>query len=78
MIRASEANKQTTKNIEDKLTTEIKDIEQRIISQINEGSYTLSLSGYLSSTTKQCLEQLGYRVETGSQYNEPYYTISWK
>lgn len=77
MIFAHEANKKTTKLIEDNMTTEIEEIEKRINSCILEGKYILSCSGYISEKTKKCLKQHGYKVETGSQYNKSYYTISW-
>lgn len=34
--------------------------------------------GSLKPETRKKLEELGYKVETGTQYNEPYYSISWK
>ena len=29
-------------------------------------------------TAEHLLKNLGYKVETGSQYNEMYYLIAWK
>lgn len=78
MIKASEANKETTKNITEFLTTGMTEIERRITNAIKEGKYSISYSGYLKQETKDALKSLGYKVETGSQYNEPYYSISWK
>ena len=78
MLRASEANKETTKNITEFLTTEMTEIEKRIINAIKEGKYSICYSGYLKQETKDALKRLGYKVETGSQYNESYYSISWK
>ena len=38
----------------------------------------ISEDGSLKPETRKKLEELGYKVETGTQYNEPYYSISWR
>lgn len=57
-----------------------KEIEQ-IINDIREATMNcktyISKDGVLSAETKELLKKKHYKVETGSQYNEPYYTISW-
>ena len=40
--------------------------------------FSISDDGYLQPETTQRLEELGYNVQTGSQYNEQYWSISWK
>lgn len=64
MIFAHEANKKTTKIIEENMTTEIEEIEKRINNQIQEGKYMMSYSGYINEKTKELLKQHGYRIET--------------
>lgn len=78
MIRASEANKEATKNATEFFTKELSDIEEQITKAIKEGKYLISCSGYLNEETIGVLKSLGYKVSTGSQYNEPYYSISWQ
>lgn len=41
-------------------------------------NFLISEDGSLKPETRKKLEELGYKVETGTQYNEPYYSISWK
>lgn len=75
---ASEANKLTKEHIEKCLTKELKEITEKIIKAIADGKFSISGDGYLKSETKQRLEELGYKVKYGSQYNESYWSISWK
>ena len=45
---------------------------------IADGCFYFTADGYLSETTKNRLRSLGYKITTGQQYNECYYTVSWK
>lgn len=78
MLSASEANQKTRNNIKKCLTKELSELEKQIDEAISNGKFSISNDGYLQSETKDRLEELGYKVSTGSQYNESYYSISWK
>ena len=78
MLSASEANQKTRNNIKKCLTKELSELEKQIDEAISNGKFSISNDGYLQSETKERLEELGYKVSTRSQYNESYYSISWK
>ena len=78
MITAAEANKQTRENIENFATEELKRVKEMIEESIADGCFYFTHDGYLSETAKNRLRSLGYKVTTGTQYNECYYTVSWK
>lgn len=42
-----------------------------------EGKYSVCGEGNLQESTKRELEKLGYKVETGSQFNDLYFVVSW-
>ena len=52
-------------------------IEKLIDKATDNGKYSVSQDGVLSSGCINHLESLGYDVETGIQYNEPWYCIKW-
>ena len=78
MITAKQANIQTTNNIKNFQTKELKRIKEIIEDYIRDGCYSYTANGYLSNNAKELLKSLGYKVTTGTQYNESYYTISWE
>lgn len=78
VITAKEANTKTLEIISSCITNELSEIMNNIQNEINEGRFCYSNDGYLHEVTKKKLEELGYKVKTGSQYNEPYYSISWE
>ena len=41
------------------------------------GERTLNKDGVLSRQVRSKLEELGYEIEIGNQYNESYYVIKW-
>lgn len=53
-------------------------LSAQINNAIAEGKDSISNDGYLQHETRLRLEELGYKVQPGSQYNESYYSISWK
>lgn len=78
MLSASEARTKTQNNINDCTTKELAKLEEQMANAILEGKFSISNDGCLQFSTRQRLEELGYKVTTGSQYNEPYYSISWQ
>lgn len=75
---ASEANKMTNNAIDSCTTQQLAELSKLIRDAIADGKFSISEIGSLKHETRKKLEELGYKVETGNQYNEPYYSISWK
>ena len=77
MLLAKDANKKTLNNISKCVTEELIILENQINDAIKLGKFYISCTGFLQVETKKRLEDLGYNVSVGSQYNEPYYIINW-
>ncbi len=77
VINAKEARQKTENNINNCATKELSEIMEKIEKTIANGKFSISNDGYLESETEQRLEELGYKIKTGSQYNESYYSVSW-
>ena len=75
---ASEANKMTNNAIDSCTTQQLAELSKLIRDAIADGKFSISEVGCLKPETRKKLEELGYKIETGSQYNESYYSISWK
>lgn len=78
LLSASEAHKNTVNNIKNCSTKQLAEISKRISDTIANGKFSISGDGCLQYETIQRLEELGYKVKTGSQYNESYWSIGWK
>lgn len=74
---ASEANNMTNNAINSCTTQQLAKLSKLIRDAIADGKFSISEDGSLKPETRKKLEELGYKVETGTQYNEPYYSISW-
>ncbi len=75
---ASEANKMTNNAIDSCTTQQLAELSKLIRDAIADGKFSISEDGSLKPETRKKLEGLGYKVETGTQYNESYYSISWR
>ena len=75
---ALEANKMTNNAIDSCTTQQLAELSKLVRDAIADGKFSISEDGCLKPETRKKLEELGYKVETGTQYNEPYYSISWK
>lgn len=75
---AHEANRMTNDAIDNCTTQQLAELSKLIKDAIADGKFSISEDGYLKPETRKKLEELGYKVETGTQYNESYYSISWK
>ena len=73
---ASEANKMTNHVIND--DTQLEDMAKEIKEAIANGKFSISKDGCLKPKIRNKLEELGYKVQTNTQYNELYYSISWE
>ena len=77
MISAKEARNQSEQNKQDILNKEMAIIEEEINKAIVKGQNYTYIGSAISSRAKQILEQLGYKVKYGRQYNESYTSIEW-
>lgn len=73
IITASEARAKTESVRNDRVSREMKRIEQEIC----KGDNNIALDGTIKRETVEHLRSLGYEAHTGSQYNESYFTIKW-
>ena len=76
MISATEANEIVTKGKYDKAVKQMKEIEEKVEKAIAEGQTSASFDGVIDRANKYKLEELGYMVNQGSQYNESYFSVS--
>lgn len=74
----SEANKMTNNAINSCTTQQLAELFKLIRDAVADGKFSISKDGCLKPETRKKLEELGYKVETGSKYNESYYSISWR
>lgn len=77
MITAEEARTRTISKAQKMALAELKEIEELIENAIEDCTYSISQDGVLSQVCKNQLESMGYKVETGTQYNQPWYNIKW-
>ena len=75
---AHEANNMTKHVIDSYTTQQLTELSKLIRDAIADGKFSISKDGCLKPKTRKKLEELGYKVETGTQYNESYYSISWR
>ena len=75
---ASEANKMANHVIDNCTTQQLAELSKLIRDAIADGKFSISEDGCLKPETRKKLEELWYKVETGNQYNESYYSISWR
>lgn len=76
MIKACEANKQTTERLIEIQNEEISEIEEEIEHAISSGEYYIIGHERLKENTKTVLKSLGYVFRIGSNEND--WTISWR
>lgn len=75
---AHEANNMTKHVIDGRTTQRLEELAKQIKAAIADGKFSINLDGSLDSEIRKKLEELGYKVEIGNQYNEWYCIISWK
>lgn len=77
MITASEARTKLRQSAVDTTENELEQVETLINDAIASNKSSVSFDGTISSYTMNELGKRGYRVITGSQYNEPYVRVLW-
>lgn len=75
---AEEARKQSARHIAEGSTIELASLQSKIQAAIQKGQMYIGDDGTLSADAAKRLHELGYVVTFGQQYNDPYYSISWK
>ena len=76
MLTADEARKIAVD--EDKtISKQFEEIEKYISDAAFNGTFSVHVAGTLHPYVKKYLENIGYRVDTGNQYNDFFYSISW-
>lgn len=78
MIAAQEARKKTLDQLAKAMNIELANVDEQINKAIAAGKFSLYGDGGLSVEVQRKLRELGYTVQTGCQYNESYYTVSWE
>ena len=74
ILSAKEARMLTEKYMEETLASQLGEIGSKIAYAAKNGKKSVTLN----KNVREKLEKIfGYKVETGTQYNESYYTISW-
>ena len=77
MITANEARRLAEEELYINVNVQLEVIEEQIRKAVNAGKFNISNSGYLSPHCKEKLEELGFKVETGMDHNEPWYCVKW-
>lgn len=75
---AAEAKNVTELAIENSITKQLEELSFEINTATHKGKYAIANDGTLDSEVKRRLEDLGYNVTIGNQYNKSYYTIRWE
>jgi hypothetical protein len=77
MIFANDARKLAQERLKLITSVELDLIEEQINEAISQGKFSISNDASMTPHCKVTLEGLGYKVDVGIQYNQPYYTITW-
>lgn len=77
ILSAKEARMLTEKYMKETIASQLGKIGAKIAYAAKNGDESVTLEGTLNKNVREKLEKiLEYKVETGTQYNESYYTIS--
>lgn len=77
MRSAEEARRIIEQGACEKVKKQWEDIENVIEQSLNSGYRYTTFTGILEKSNRTKLENLGYKIDVGSQYNESYFSISW-
>jgi len=62
---------------QESIMSDVEDILQEMEACAKQGKYQYAFDGLLTAIQKEELKELGYQVQTGMQYNQPWAIISW-
>ena len=68
----------TEQSIDNLTSQKMAEINSKIRTAIENGEFSISEDGTLSFAIIEKLRKMGYKAENGSQYNESYWSISWR
>ncbi len=74
---AADARRSIEKGEYEKAVNQAAEVEAMITKAIAQGGKSVGGSGRLEPPVKAKLEEMGYKCESGSQYNESYWSVSW-
>lgn len=78
LLSAAEAKVMTEQSIDNLTSQKMAGINSKIRTAIENGEFSISEDGTLSFAIIEKLRKMGYKAENGSQYNESYWSISWR
>lgn len=78
LLSAAEAKVMTEQSIDNLTSQKMAEINSKIRTAIENGEFSISEDGTLSFAIIEKLRKMGYKAENGSQYNESYWSISWR
>ena len=78
MINANEAKQKVEQGKFEKAEAQWTKIQNGVNHSVSKGYFDVSFSEPLIQSNRERLKALGYKVSEGAQYNESYFTISWK
>ncbi len=78
LLSAAEAKAMTEQSIDNLTSQKMAEINSKIRTAIENGEFSISEDGTLSFAIIEKLRKMGYKAENGSQYNESYWSISWR
>lgn len=78
LLSAAEAKAMTEQNIDNLTSQKMVEINSEIRTAIDKGKFSISGDGTLTTTVIEKLRNMGYKVKNDSQYNESFWSISWR
>lgn len=78
LLSAAEAKAMTEQSIDNLTSQKMAEINSEIRAAIDKGEFSISGDDALSFAIIEKLRKMGYKAENGSQYNESYWSISWR
>lgn len=78
LLSAAEAKAMTEQSIDNLTSQKMVEINSEIRTAIDKGEFSISGDGTLTTTIIEKLRNMGYKVKNDSQYNESFWSISWR
>lgn len=78
LLSAAEAKAMTEQSIDNLTSQKMAEINSEIRTAIDKGEFSISGDDALSFAIIEKLRKMGYKVKSDSQYNESFWSISWR